>query len=62
MAPRARSLSLKAGQRLDRAEFARTMAAGMKLPQTRVQMLKLAENYRRMAEVAHQYSKHTRET
>jgi len=62
MAPRARTLSLQATHWLDRAEVAPTMAAGMKLPQTRLQMLKLAENDRRMAEIAHQYSKYTRET
>jgi hypothetical protein len=62
MAWRAPHLVLNAAHWLDRAEFAQTMAANMMLPHTRLQMLKLAENYRCMAKVARQYCKHTRDS
>jgi hypothetical protein len=39
----------------DSAEEARTQAQCMMLPRTRLQMLKLAEIYRHMAEIALQY-------
>jgi len=49
---------LNATRFLDRAEEAQTQAQHIKymiLPRTRVQILKLAEIYRRMAEIALQY-------
>ena len=38
---------------LDRAEEARVMAEGMSRPEARLQMLKIAETYKRMAEQAY---------
>jgi len=50
-----RSAILNAARLLDSAEEAQSQAQYMMLPRTRLQMLKLAEIYRHMAEIALQY-------
>ena len=50
-----RSSVLNATSFLDRAEEAQTQAQCMMLPRTRLQMLKLAEIYQGMAEIALHY-------
>jgi hypothetical protein len=50
-----RSAILKVARLLDSAEEAQSQAQYMMLPRTRLQMLKLAEIYRHMAEIALQY-------
>ena len=61
MDQRTRTSVLYVARLLDRAEEARTQAQNMMLPQTRLQMLKLAETYQRMADIALEYSKYRRE-
>jgi len=55
MDQRTRSSILNATRWLASAEEAQTQAQYMMLPRTRLQMLKLAEIYRHMAEIALQY-------
>ena len=50
-----RSAILNAARLRDSAEEAQSQAQYMMLPRTRLQMLKLAEIYRHMAEIALQY-------
>jgi hypothetical protein len=56
MDQRTRASVLHVARLLDRAEEARAQAQNMMLPQTRLQMLKLAETYEHMADLAFQYS------
>ena len=55
MDQRTQSVVLNAARLLASAEEAQTQAQFLMLPRTRLQMLKLAEIYRHMAEIAPRY-------
>jgi hypothetical protein len=61
MDQRTRTSVLNVARLLDRAEEARTQAKNMMLPHTRLQMLKLAETYQHMADIALEYAQYRRE-
>src|SRR5262245_36559604 len=61
MDQRTRTSVLNVARLLDRAEEARSQAQNMRLPHTRLQMLKLAETYQHMADIALEYTKYRRE-